>query len=66
MQLDCTGLGMLMTIVMSSKDTGGKSLEMEWTLSPSSAGTPVNVHPAAVETYEIRSGKLEVFKEDKW
>ena len=66
MHLDCTELGMLMTIVKTSKDTDGKSLEMEWTLSPNSGGTPVHIHPAAIETYEILSGKLQVFKKDKW
>jgi len=55
-----------MKIVKTSKDTGGKSLEMEWTLSPNSGGTPVHIHPAAIETYEILSGTLEVFKKDEW
>ena len=66
MQLDCTELGMVMTIVKTSKDTGGKSLEMEWTLSPNSGGTPVHIHPAAIEIYEILSGELKIFKKDKW
>ncbi len=66
MKLDCTELGMVMTIVKSSKDTDGKSLEMEWTLSPKSEGTPIHIHPAAIETYEILSGELEVFIKDKW
>ncbi|MCC9168113.1 cupin domain-containing protein [Pontibacter harenae] len=66
MQLDCKELGMVMTIVKSSKDTNGKSLEMEWTLSPNSGGTPIHIHPTAIETYEILSGELEVFKKDKW
>ena len=66
MQLDCTELGMVMTIVKTSKDTGGKSLEMEWTLSPNSGGTPVHIHPAAIEIYEILSGELEIFKKGKW
>lgn len=66
MQLDCTELGMVMTIVKTSKDTDGKSLEMEWTLSPNSGGTPIHIHPTAIETYEILSGELEVFKKDKW
>ena len=66
MQLDCTELGMVMTIVKASKDTDCKSLEMEWTLSPNSGGTPIHIHPAAIETYEILSGELEIFKKDKW
>lgn len=66
MELDCTELGMVMTIVKTSKDTDGKSLEMEWTLYPNSGGTPIHIHPAAIETYEILSGKLEVFRKDKW
>lgn len=66
MQLDCTELGMVMNIVKTSKDTNGKSLEMEWKLSPKSGGTPVHIHPTAIETYKILSGELEVFKKDKW
>lgn len=66
MQLDCTELGMAMTIVRTSQDTDGKSFEMEWTLSPNSGGTPVHIHPFAIETYEILNGELEVFKKDKW
>ncbi|MFN6944284.1 MAG: cupin domain-containing protein [Cytophagaceae bacterium] len=50
----------------TSKDTDGKSLEMEWILSPNSGGTPVHIHPTAIETYAIISGELEVFKKDKW
>ena len=66
MQLDCTELGMLMTIMKTSKDTDGKSLEMEWTLTPNSGGTPVHIHPEAIETYQILAGELQVFKKDKW
>lgn len=65
-QLDCTEIGMVMTIHKTSKDTEGKSLEMEWKLSPNAEGTPVHIHPSAIETYEILSGELEVFKKDKW
>ena len=66
MELDCTELGMVMTIMKTSRDTDGQSLEMEWRLSPNSGGTPLHIHPAAIETYEILSGELEVFKKDKW
>lgn len=66
MQLDCTELGMVMTIVKTAKDTNGKSLEMEWRLSPRSGGTPVHMHRNATETYTILDGELEVFKKDKW
>jgi mannose-6-phosphate isomerase-like protein (cupin superfamily) len=66
MQLDCSELGMVMTIVKTSQDTDGQSLEMEWTILPNSGGTPIHIHPTAIETYEIISGELEVFKKDKW
>ena len=66
MSLDCSELGMLMNIVKTAEDTNGQSLEMEWTLTPKSGGTPVHVHPSAIETYEILSGELEVFKKDTW
>lgn len=65
-QLDCSELGMVMTIVKTAKDTDGQSLEMEWTLAPNSGGTPVHIHPSAIETYEILSGELQVFKKDRW
>lgn len=66
MKFDCSELGMVMTIVKTAHDTDGESLEMEWTISPKSGGTPVHIHPSAIETYEILSGELEVFKKDKW
>lgn len=66
MQIDCRELGMLMTVVKTAADTSGKSLEMEWTLAPNSGGTPVHIHPEALETYEIISGELEIFKNDRW
>jgi quercetin dioxygenase-like cupin family protein len=66
MKLDCSALGMVMTILKTSKDTHGKALVMEWTLLPNAGGTPVHVHPTATETYEVLSGELEVFKKDQW
>ena len=66
MKLDCSELGMVMTILKTGDDTQGQSLEMEWTLSPNSGGTPVHIHPSAIEMYEILSGELEIFKKDKW
>lgn len=66
MKLDCTALGMVMTIIKTSRDTHGSSLEMEWTISPKSEGTPIHIHPAAIETYEILSGELAVYKKDRW
>ena len=47
MKLDCSEIGMVMTIVKTGTDTQGQSLEMEWTLSPNSAGPPVHIHPSA-------------------
>ena len=66
MQLDCSEIGMVMNIVKTGKDTNGKALEMEWVLSPRSGGTPVHIHPHAIETYEILAGELEIFKNNKW
>lgn len=66
MKIDCQELGILMTVVKTAEDTSGKSLEMEWTLAPNSGGTPVHIHPEAIETYEILSGELEIFKNDRW
>ncbi len=66
MTLDCTELGMVMTIVKSGAETNGRSLEMEWVVAPHAGGTPLHIHPHAIETYEIREGELEVFKKDRW
>ena len=65
-RLDCSQIGMVMTIVKTTDDTEGKSFEMEWVLSPRAEGTPVHIHPEAIETYQILMGELEVFKKDKW
>lgn len=66
MKLDCTELGMIMKISKSTQDTQGRSLEMEWELLPYSGGTPVHIHPEAIETYEVLSGELEVYKDGQW
>ena len=66
MNLDLKELGMDMTIVKTAKDTGGQSFEMKWTLSPNSGGTPLHIHPAATETYEILKGEMEVYKGNQW
>ncbi|MFP4094945.1 MAG: cupin domain-containing protein [Cyclobacteriaceae bacterium] len=39
---------------------------MKWVLAPHSGVTPLHIHPYAIETYEILSGTLEVYKKDQW
>jgi hypothetical protein len=63
--LDCKEIGMTMTIVKSSDDTNGKSLEMEWLLAPRPGSPPIHIHPKAIETYEILDGEMEFFLREK-
>jgi len=51
--LDMTPIGMVFHVVKTSADTGGRSLEMEWTLFPKADGTPLHIHPTAKESYTI-------------
>ena len=39
---------------------------MEWVLVPRSSGTPVHIHPAAVESYQVLEGQLELYVNGKW
>ena len=66
MEMDCSAIGMKMSILKTGAQTGGRSLEMEWEILPVSGGPPVHLHPSAVETYEIRSGEMEFFIDGRW
>jgi hypothetical protein len=64
--LDLGPLNTKFTIVKTAADTGGRSFEMEWELGPQTGGTPVHIHPQAVETYEVLQGELDVYIDGTW
>lgn len=64
--LDITPIGAVFHVIKTAQETNGQSFEMEWELLPSSAGTPIHIHPAAKETYKVLEGQLEVLLNGKW
>ena len=66
--LDMTPIGMKFTVLQSSADTGGKSLDLHWELLPrcNMKDPLVHTHPQAIETYEVLEGEMEFFVKDKW
>jgi len=66
--LDMTPVGMLFTVLKSSADTGGASLDLHWELLPycNMKNPLVHVHPHAIETYEVLEGRMEFFVKDRW
>ena len=64
--LDLGPIGAKFHVRRTSADTNGELLEMEWVLLPRSSGTPVHIHPAATESYEVLEGELEVYVHGKW
>lgn len=66
--LDMSPLGMIFTVVKSTEDTSGKSLDLEWELLPKcNMKDPLfHIHPEAIETYHIIDGEMEFYVKDKW
>lgn len=66
--LDMTPVGMKFTVLKTGADTGGKSLDLHWELSPKcNMNDPLrHTHPHAIETYEVLEGTMEFFVKDKW
>jgi quercetin dioxygenase-like cupin family protein len=64
--LDLSALGTKFIIKKTAGETEGNSFEMEWELGPQTGGTPIHVHPHAVETYEVLEGKLDVYVDGRW
>jgi mannose-6-phosphate isomerase-like protein (cupin superfamily) len=66
--LDLTPMLMKFTVLQTSEDTGGKSLDLHWDLYPgcNMKDPLVHVHPHAIETYEVLEGEMEFFIKDKW
>ena len=66
--LDLTPLGMKFTVLKTSEDTEGESLDLHWELFPgcNMKDPLIHIHPNAIETYEILEGEMEFFIKDKW
>jgi mannose-6-phosphate isomerase-like protein (cupin superfamily) len=66
--LDMTPIGMRFTVLQTSADTEGKSLDLHWELLPgcNMKDPLVHTHPDAIETYEVLEGEMEFFVKDKW
>jgi quercetin dioxygenase-like cupin family protein len=64
--LDHGPIGATFHVRKTAEDTNGRSLEMEWVLSPRSGGTPIHIHPSATESYEVLEGELELYVDGKW
>src|SRR3954471_1152510 len=57
--LDFAPIGMWWEVTRSTADTGGESFEAINVLAPGFGGPPLHLHPAAEESYEVVSGKLD-------
>jgi len=66
--LDMSPLGMVFTVLQTSVDTDGKSLNLHWQLLPgcNMKDPLVHTHPHAIETYEVLKGEMEFFVKNKW
>ena len=65
-QLDLSPIGAVFTVLRTREDTEGRAPEMEWTPAPHSSGTPVHIHPAAVESYRVLEVRLDIQIDGKW
>nr|WP_231780466.1 cupin domain-containing protein [Spirosoma sp. KNUC1025] len=63
-----TPVGMKFTVLQTSADTLGESLDLHWELLPgcNMKDPLVHIHPEAIETYEVLEGDMEFFIHDKW
>jgi mannose-6-phosphate isomerase-like protein (cupin superfamily) len=66
--LDMSAIGMRFTVLQSSTDTDGRSLDLHWEILPKCNMTDAlfHTHPHAIETYEILEGEMEFFIKNKW
>jgi mannose-6-phosphate isomerase-like protein (cupin superfamily) len=64
--LDLGPLGAKFIIKKTAAETNGQSFEMEWELLPQTGGTPIHIHPHAIETYEVLQGKFDVYVNGNW
>jgi mannose-6-phosphate isomerase-like protein (cupin superfamily) len=67
--IDISPMGPIMTVIRTSSDTNGASLDLEWDVPPRlnmELEPFFHMHPNAIETYEILEGEMEFFVKDKW
>jgi mannose-6-phosphate isomerase-like protein (cupin superfamily) len=64
--LNFAPMGFSLAIRRTAVETGGEAFEMEMALAPKSGGTPIHLHPTALETYEVLSGAFEVYIDGAW
>lgn len=64
--LNLEPLGTKFIIKKTAAETDGRSFEMEWELDPHTGGTPIHIHPHAIETYEVLDGKFDVYVNGTW
>lgn len=64
--LDLGPLNTKFSIKKTAAETNGQAFEMEWELGPQTGGTPIHIHPDAVETYEVLEGELDVYLDGSW
>jgi quercetin dioxygenase-like cupin family protein len=64
--LDLSSIGAIVHVKKTSKETQGRSFEMEWELFPNTGGTPVHIHPHATESYEVLAGELDLYVDGSW
>ena len=64
--LDLSPIGATFTIRKTAAETGGRSFEMEMELLAHSGGTPLHIHPHAVEEYQVLEGTFDVNVAGVW
>lgn len=60
--LDMSPLQMKMTVKKFTAET----LDVEIELEPRSGGTPIHIHPHALETYEVLEGRFDAYVDGVW
>lgn len=58
--------GSVYAVTSAAADSGGKRVEMEFTLPSGSVSPPPHVHPRPVEEYEVIEGSLELMVGGAW
>jgi len=60
--LDMKPIKFKITVIKMTEE----SLDLEFELGANSGGTPIHVHPNAIETYEVLEGKFDAYKDGAW
>lgn len=60
--LDMGPIQMKLTVKKFTAET----LDVELELGPYSGGTPIHIHPGALETYEVLEGRFEAYVDGVW